>query len=590
METVVGPLGFIIPVQSLPASQEVTLTPKEVAAWCQALSIADLGTSAKKIYHVLSDCNKVKLKPNDRFAIMELLHAHVRIISRSLSKHFTNQSHKLSKHQLMIANLSQTLGLEMANGYKLIIEEGMSTEPSEIRPTILPAALEKIIHYNTGILFQNYQLYSLPPKGTWKELHLSFKLAEKHQLLTNNNLANDYKHTLLLAAADPYQWNQREQKSYFKAAKIWANLATIRKDLPNNVQSGFFIIDLNEDMPPTFPSRNLVKISASSQILDVNAILDRQKSILTAIEPNELKARISHNHEPEYGVSASMLKGLIKEWETSISRSNDRAARSESVRICVGFISTHYYLNNQIPFQSQQSNESNQNQMSNLPTLTVQEGNEDENSAVPEPNNILENTHDTEVTSLYPLYSCTLVNENSSGYGLLWPDDTFPPIQAGEIIAIERVKDTTQFWEICKIHWLQHQNPNEFRIGIERLSKTCKAGAAETMDDGKPSGYKLRCLLLESTLLVPILPFKSKTRILFTQPDDSLSIEIDLIDLVDSTGSYQQFSFNSKHLLKGSIPLSTTEPEPIPTSEIEQKKLGDDDESSEGFDSIWKNL
>lgn len=588
METTLGPLGFTIPVQSLSSSHEVKMTPDDIMVWRNHLPMADLGTTAKKVYHAISDCNKVNLGLKERFEILELLRTPVQFISQSLRKHYMNQSSSLTKQQLTIANLAETLQLEMAMGYKLIVEQLENNTNTELRNTILPIALQRIIHYFTHILIRGYQLYTLAPKGVWKELHLVYRHAEKNHLLKQNNLQDDYKRILLLAATYPYQWRQNEQDLLYSATESWITFANLRDARPDKSKPGLLAIDLNEDKPPMSPFRGQIAMTSTCQSLDLEPLLEHIKQLLKTIEPNELQAKIAHHNEPEFVVSTSVLNGLIREWEKSKPRVEERKELSQPVNIALGLTATHFFVNNQKPFQSTQGGEPQESM--GLPTtgLGLQE--------------VASYTETTEIdfskvslsatavagTSLYQMYPCTLVNQTSEGYGLLWSTDTYPAIQAGDVMGIEREVEGKKVWEVCAIRWLLHPNPNELRMGVESLAKNAKAGSAQLIKNGIPAGYYLRCLLLGSTILVPILPFKSGSQISILLDDETTLMEVDVTQLVDSSGSYKRFKFNKKETTIQKPPSSSQKPPETPGTPGTKEEP--DNKGPDTFDSIWSNL
>jgi len=592
MQKIQGAIGFSIPAQSLTSSKEVKLMPAEVMAWQKCLP-SDIGQSAKKVYHAICDCNKVALNPKDRFEILQLINHTVQYICESLSKHYVNQTNALTIQQLTIANLAETLHEQMADGYKLVVEQSANMPDSlaTLEPQILSIALHKIIQHLTQIILISYELYSIPPKGVWKELHLVYQYAEKKSLLQNNNLENEYKRVLVLAATYPYQQRQSEQAAVYQATVAWSTLSVLRQDLPNASDPGFLVIDLEQDKPPTFLARNLIKFSSSCKVLDVHSLLNHLKTLLAVIEPNELQARINHNHEPEYAVSSTVLRGILKNWEMSLTRLNDRAARDEKVQISIGFLSTHFYLNDQRPFQQQSSNEESENFTLTFSTLSLQE----DGSEIAIPRNeagnpsILtqkpEEITQTEKTPSYPLYACTLINENPNGYGLLWSDNTYPSMQSGEIIGLAKDVNGNRTWEVCTIRWLLHLTETNFKIGVERLSKTATAAAVQLIKDGKPSGYCARCFILESTLLVPSFPFKTGSHVILVS-DNNPTLEVELRQLTDSTGVYKQFRYVAKHK-PTDTPASKSTTSSSVSSSTTQKGIEKGDDI---FDSIWPNL
>jgi len=589
METTTGSLGFTIPIQNLPASQEVNMTPADITAWRNHLPMADLGSAAKKIYHAITDCNKVKLELKDRFEILELFRTPVQFTCQSLRKHYINSTANLTEQQLTIANLAETLQIEMANGYKLIVEELERANSPELRTRILPIALQRIIHYFTYIIHRNYQLYSTAPKGIWKELHLVYTHAEKNQLLKQNNILNDYKRVLLLSATDPYQWRQSEQDALYNATEAWASLINLQDNLPNISNAGFLVIDFNDDTPPLAPARGVIQFSSSCKAMDVNPVLNHLKTLLTIIEPNELQARMAHTGDPEYSLSSSILKRIIKQWGTPRVRMDERKACSEQIKLSIGLIATHYYINNQRPFQTQSLNKT-ENTGENVEAVVTNI----------ELDKIPIYSPGSEKPSTYPSYACQMINESANGFGLIWSGNNYPPVQAGEIAGIEREQNGARSWEICVIRWLKHQSKNEFRIGLESLAKTTKAGSIQLLKEGKPAGYSLRCLLLESTLLTPILPFKSGSQaMVILQDDPHPPLELELTKLIDATGSYKQFQFVAKNApikeihMPSSSPSNTLQNIDMPKKEGSipvTEKRKDEEKGKDKFDSIWSKL
>lgn len=580
------------------------MTPADITAWRNHLPMADLGAAAKKIYHAISDCNKVKLDPKERFEILELFRPLIQFVCQSLSKHYINQTSPLTKQQLTIAQLAGTLQSEMADGYKLLVEEIASKGSGEQKTVILPLALQRIIHYFTHILLRCFHLYTVAPKGIWQELYLLHQFSDKNQLLKQNNLDIEFKRIMLLAAAFPYQWRQSEQEAIYKATETWAPLISLRKGAPdpNNPQTGILGIDFSIDHSPTSFTRGTIQFSDQCRILDVNPILERIQKLLEVMEPNELKARIAHSNEPEYMVSSAILYGLIKEWRAPVPRAENREKKMESAKICVGLSASHYFVGGEKVFQTQHSTELESNNLSlGLPTLGLQ----DETSFALvetgfEKTTALGSKSTSEKSGAFPIYLCTIIDEHLSGYGLVWKEESYPPIQAGEVIGIRREnkaetqenKTALTCWEIGVVRWLQKGTNDEFRIGIEKFSKAPRAGAAQLIKEGQPSGYYLRCLIFETSILTPTLPFKPGSQVsVLENGDNAVASEIELSKLLDSTGSFKRFEFTLKKAPEANTPPPTTGGEGGNTpSEKLKEDSGKKRENDDAFDSIWSNL
>jgi hypothetical protein len=578
MQKTEGQIGFTIPIQTLTTTQEVAMTPTAVMAWQRCLPV-DLGQSAKKIYHAISDCNKVDLPATDRFEILELIDTSVQYICQRLEQHYINEPTGLTPQQLTITQLAESLQQKMADGYKLVVEQS-TDDKHALNPMLLPVALYKIIRCFTQIVLINYERHSIPQKGIWRELHLVYQYAEKKSLLKTNNIEEEYKRVLILAATYPYQRRQSEQAIVYKATESWSGMVTLQTNFKNTTEPASFVVNLEHDAPPTFLMRERINFSDTCKILDVHILLNHLKTLLASIGPNELQARISHNQDPEYAVPAAVLRRIIKAWETPLTRLNNRESENEPVQISIGFLATHFYLNEQRPFQAHLTSGESENFTLTFSTLDLQA---DGTTQDIENNKILPQTSEIEKITTYPLYPCTLVDKSPNGYGLVWTHDTYPPMQSGEIIGLAIDDHDQRRWEICAIRWLLTLTRAHFKIGIERLSKHAEAAAVQLMKDGQPSGYLARCLILESTLLTPAFPFKTGHHVIIIS-DKKPALEVELTQLVDSTSVYNQFHYTTH----SATDKSPTIPIPTPTSSA--ARPANPETGEDIFDSIWPTL
>lgn len=557
------------------------MTPTAVMAWQKCLPV-DLGQSAKKIYHAISDCNKVNLSATDRFEILELIDTSVQYICQRLEKHYINEPTGLTPQQLTITQLAESLQQEMADGYKLVIEQS-TDDKNALNPMLLPVALYKIIRCFTQIILINYERHSIPQKGTWRELHLAYQYAEKKSLLKTHNLEEEYKRVLILAATYPYQRRQSEQAIVYKATEPWSSMVTLHTNFKSTTESVSFVVNLEQDAPPIFLIRERINFSDTCKILDVHVLLNHLKTLLVSIGPNELQARISHNQDPEYAVPSAVLRRIIKAWEIPLTRLNNRESENEPVQISIGFLSTHFYLNEQRPFQAHPISGESENFTLTFSTLDLQV-----DGTTPNIDNskILSQTSETEKANTYPLYSCTLVDKSPNGYGLVWAHDTYPPMQSGEIIGLAIDDHEQRRWEVCAIRWLLTLTRAHFKIGIERLSKHAEAAAVQLVKDGKPSGYLARCLILESTLLTPAFPFKTGNHVIIIS-ENKPTLEAELTQLVDSTSVYNQFQYTTKQSATDKAPIIPTA---SPTPSAAHPNATTPETGDDVFDSIWPTL
>ncbi len=595
METTSGSLGFTIPVQSATSSKEVKLTPAGVKEWQEALPLADLGETTKKVYYAISDCNKVTLKIKDRFAILELLHTTVDFCCLSMRKHYIGQSTSLTPQQTAVSTLSQTLQIEMANGYKLIIEQLAENPDSKLETTALPIALQRTSFYFNQIILRSYQLYWDVPKDIWRELHLVYQYIEKKKLTTLNDLQNDYKRILLFASSYPYQWQQNEQSALYRATEIWLKHITLKHVKPDEKESGFFVFDTTTDKAPTTMARGTTDYTDSFLTFDVHAILKRVEELLPLIEPNEFKARIAHNNEPEFALSIPVLRGLLKEWQQTSPRSNERSDCSDTVNVCIGLRATHFHVNHERPFQTghakKGSEESSEDLSSStsLPSLGVEIEEEGTDSNGEMETNIeiseVSESGDESNTDSFSFQRATITNQSPTGYALQFPVENCPAAYPSELIGLRKEGDDTKTIEVCVIRWLKKDSDNKLTMGVERLSTQVQAQGIQLIKEGKSVGDFLRCLILESSLLAPILPFKANDDVLILQEDGETSQPFKLTNLLEITSSYKRFEYSERKVI-----LTEEEKQNQEEESNAKERAGEQKHEGGKFDSLWSDL
>ncbi len=592
MEITTGALGLSIPVQNPSTASTVKFTPADILNWRNALEMADLSATTKKLYQILCEGSQHTIQPKDRLEILELLRPTIQFICQSLSKHYAHQPHALTSEQFTIANLCQTLQLEMAYGYKIIIEQTASNPlNSDLKESLLPIAIARVFYYFSQILVRSYKIYSPPPLNVWRELHLLYRYL-RNNLPQREDLIEDYKHILLFAGSYPAHLRQNEQEALYRGTEIWAPLASFSNKIPNSTGTGYLIVDTAADHAPLHPSRGQVAFSDSCEVLQVHGIANRLKNVLDAIEPNELQSRMDHYNQAEYAIPSSVLKGLIKAWGMPSPRTHERVAQHQSAQVCAGLRATHFYVNHGQSFQMPKSETPPEN-------------------AVPSSGQIewvaaLENTDElgthidfsnpkaalVESTELYIFYASTIVNETPTGYSLTIETAMSSALQVGEVLGLKR-DDLPNVLEICSVRWLQYES-NVLRLGIERLSASPKAAAIQLIKNKKTVGDYVRCLILDSTLVAPILPFKKGDLVNLIENELEEPNEYVLNELVDATGGYKRFQFapkqnhNVEHRLR---PKPVVVPSATQTSGTSGSlSTGNASDKQDPFDQIWSKL
>ena len=564
-------MGFSIPIQKSQPEIERKITVEAISRWRSRLPMGDTGTTSKKLFAILTEMNNCVLDTNIRFEILELLRPPLQMICQSLKKHYINQATPLNKQKLKVAQLSQTLQMEAAAGYKIIIEEICTNKNSDKKN--LPIAIFRAMHYLSMITLRRYQLYSPAPKETWLEINTLYKIAinenisrfKLDDLKTTNSplcIENCYLHIIILAATNPYQWRQIEQELLFTASDKWIPLAEIRnlKDKDHD-KPGIYIIDLDKDVAPNPLSLDKIPETNNCIIFDLYKITKRLQEIIHELQVDEMQARIKHDGEPEYSVPLTTVKRLEENWHNVIKRNYQRFDLASKIKGAFGLSAVHFYSNKLQEFNSNKGLELAKDKFNNGLESESQAG---QNLAL----GTIDIEFDTEANSDdmqfnkstldYPYHICTMVNVSPAGSCIRWEDkNLYPPMQAGEIVALKSELESNSLWSIGVIRWLKHDENKNLNIGIQTLAPHARAGGAQIIKGGEAIGYFLRCLILpeieslgfKSTLITPILPFKEGKDInLYTEGGNHL-IRASLTKEIHATGNFRQFEYSSDEKL-----------------------------------------
>lgn len=563
-----GQLGLAVPVQNSQPEIEQKITVEAITRWRSRLPMGDTGATSKKLFAILTEMNNCMLDPTIRFEVLELLRPPLQMICQALRKHYINQVSPLNKQKLKVAQLAQTLQMEAASGYKIIIEQVLTKQAKDFDKKKLPMAFFRAMYYLSMVTLRRYQLYSPAPKGVWNEIHALYRLATKEKIhktnldsLKNTNsplcIENCYLHIIILAATNPYQWRQIEQELLFTASDKWIPLAQMRplKDKDKD-KAGVYVVDLNKDLAPSPLSLDKIPETNDCMVIDLYKITNRLQEIIQELEKDEMKARIKHDGEPEYAVPLTTIKILEKNWQELIIRKNQRFELASPIKAAFGLSTVHFYANHLQEFDQNKGLKLAQDKFDNssddtedmsleLGTVELQFGIENDEEAKPSNMN-------------YPYHTCTIEDVSPAGCCIRWEDeDLYPPMQAGEIVALKSEIEANSLWSIGVIRWLKHDDDKKLKIGIQTLAPHARAGGAQIIKDGEAIGYFLRCLILpemkslgfKSTLITPILPFKEGKSInLYTEDGDHL-IRASLTKEITATGNFRQFEYTSNEKL-----------------------------------------
>jgi hypothetical protein len=544
MKLFLGTTKLLVPILVSDKKAAIPTTAAALSDYLAHVNMQDVGNSVKQIFLLLHAQNQLTIPVDIRTQMLAIIEQPLQGICQALNKHCTIHASDLTSNKLAIATLASTIQLEIALGYKIIIEELHSNRAKSNNKGLLQEAMLAVVHYYQLALLSSYQLYQGPMPKIWQELHCIYQLAVAKKY---NKVIQAYKQTLLMAASNPYQWRANDQLLIHKAMGLWSNVADL---LPyksgEEKKSSFFIVHLDQDCMPMPAALNTINPSNLSLLLDLKRVVNEICPISAEINKDEIGAKLANENHDGYALGATTINRLLKNWQKPITRTNKRYHVNGNMHLAVGLYAVHYYLNDEHALHN--ANEQSAATASNtLPTFDAFADETNSNEAV------------------VPLYQAELDDISPTGACLLLDKHSPAPLEAGEILIMRPTHSKERgHWNIAVVRWLKYDLQQRLRIGIQIIGPYGLAAAVQVVKNNTPSGYFLHSVLLPpiaetqtpATILTPTVPFKSGKQCLFYTNDPKHLIAATLNDEVDATSNYRQFTYQAQEPIDFSLQTS----------------------------------
>lgn len=602
MTSQVNKLNLTVPEQSLANLSFCDAAPGPVEEWVSALPMANIGETARQLYHAIIELNQLIINSQTRSQLLEILRPAIQYVCNELSKHYLNQPIILPEKQRKIANLSQALQIHLATGYKLVILDNAEQPKNEKAKKNLAVACHRVISQYSRTVLRSSQLYCPSPKSVWIESHSIFKFAEAADLLkysikddqnickAETSIEDAYKRLLLIGCCKTNQLRQGDLTLVYNAFEIWAPYTDIGQYYSS---SSTFVINMELDAPPVY--RSLLHESLNDHFygFDTATLVQHLADYLSS------KGRKDPDHEPPIEVPNNIQDQLVAHLAQALGiltkRNFKRMSSKGHLQLCAGLSAAHYFCSGEVEFNTQLIqniikqnidqegdnvflNRSKKQNDAWSGAFDADTGSESEEHASI-PVNFTRSIYDEEKTKKpnFKHYNTPLINTSPGGYCLQWLGEIPGNIQAGEILGIR--ENEAHPWSVAVIRWIRQIKQHGTQIGIELLAPSAQPCGVQLIQKTGDNSEYLRGLLLPelsaisqaATLITPRLPFQTGQRILLNQQGEETKCQLNR--RVAATGSFSQFELKI---------FSGTGVSELPKA---TKASGDDD-----FDSLWPSL
>jgi hypothetical protein len=580
-----------VPNRTIPGTGAFDSRPASVKNWIDALPMANIGETTKLLFAAVNELNHQDIPAPQRFKALEMLDKPVAYVTERMKKHFVAQPLPLSLKNLKIAHLSREMSHALATGYKVLVMEqiaGVGRRDEKLLTTGIHRALKKL----SQVLLKAYQVYEPCPDSVWLEVHSLYRYAEnnglhrsrvdneEHSPAGPSTISDAYKQALLLALACPYRMRHAEAEAVYKALEQWAPLSEL---LPFDRESdALFATNLDSDEPPSYlVLRDARENSNSCRVLHTRRLAQQVRKALVEAKDNQAKAK-------QGALRETTLRRLMLAWGVMPQRRFSRVKDHARVVVSMGLSSIHYFVSGEVAFNDASVGGECSSQLGTIPELHFQKParypartRRDDAGNIPdvwEMNYRIEGAplpSDTEravaraaagihIDTSHCAQNWKMLNVSAGGYCMLWDNPETTRAQVGELLGIREQSDPDTFhWRLGVIRWLKYEDKRGLELGVQMLSPGAVAIAArmDSKSHSKDDEYTRGLLLPEiasiqqrATLLLPCPPFKvGDTAIANCQGKD---VRVKLTKLVENTGSFAQFQFESLGEVATSKPVT----------------------------------
>ncbi len=532
--------------------------PLKIKEWLEHLPLDNTGETARLVYQELTALNRTSIATQHRFQILESFRPSIQHVANALKKHYLCSTLPLSSIGIKTAQLTRELYLEMANGYKIIIDNLLTNEATA---SMTLTHMHRAMSYLSEALLTSYQMYAPSPATAWHDMHQMYRYAEQKKLhespvLDNQNTLNPqrsindlYKQALLLALANPYQLSQDGITEVYTALVKLAPYGLLNTVSNPDDAAGSFIINLTGDDPPTSLAVNNNCGAESCRALDTTDLIYHLYQLLEN-EAGSPEQNTTREDSPSSPVPSGLARWLISAWGIVSRRSFARLRKTGRVNIAIGLDAIHHFISNTSVVDATLSFRKKDIHPAPSSPPNPPRGNSDPIALF---SRGLQNTahRNADTSRAHATHTCTIINESAGGSGLLWKGDgNSTPLKTGEIIGIQTADGmSNNEWGIAVIRWLKDVTSSEVEFGIEMLAPNAEAVLIRTHDADRSGDAPLNGLLLpelkatnqSATLITPAHAFQTGKEIILST--NSGTRHALLTESLENTSSFMQFIF-----------------------------------------------
>lgn len=328
--------------------------PLKVKEWLDNLPLENNGETARLVYQELTTLNRSTIPAQHRLQILEFFRAPVQHVTAELKKHYLGAPLPLTGTHLKAAHLSRELHMEMASGYKIIIDNLITNNATA---SMMLIHLHRAISYLGRVVLTSYQMYATCPPTVWHDIHQIYRYAEQKKLHESpmedhenpvsgsRSIGAIYKQCLLLALTNPYQLSQEGITDIYMALSgdwpLYSGFTLIAE--PHTV-SGAFIVNLARDEPPSALAYGKDSQMELCSALDTTDLVDYLHQLANGVPEQPIPGSLTETTVPRApALAPGLLRWLISAWGIVSRRTFPRLRKTGAFNVAIGLQAAYHF-------------------------------------------------------------------------------------------------------------------------------------------------------------------------------------------------------------------------------------------------------
>ncbi|HEY5718951.1 MAG TPA: hypothetical protein VIW02_01085, partial [Gammaproteobacteria bacterium] len=239
----------------------------QVRRWVDDLPVLNLTRTVPELARQIPLLVREPLTAAERMRLLELFRVPVNGVIAAADNRRLRQTPISSGARQRIKEELLELGYEMANGYKVVINELLDRGRTPDSDGTLLLALHRALEQLRNALLQTYRIYRAVPPRHFLELHHLHLFADRHGVAqkaipTDNTVPEDanaglvYLRAMLLAIADPFRLVDGAIEDLYQFLGRQVQQCQLQAGIIGDKRSdGVFLIRADSDLPPVIFGR-----------------------------------------------------------------------------------------------------------------------------------------------------------------------------------------------------------------------------------------------------------------------------------------------------------------------------------------------